>query len=398
MKRKKKSKKKTTAPHSLTDQEVKLLNTLLSDIKDIDPSEIVGRIPDSHFAEIFVERLPLSKGPSVFLLLEISARFKEKSVVKAIKRTAYKLRKRGIPVGELYPERGSSENILKPPPKEKSIAYVGPILDMAGSRAIMILMERDMKGRKMGAGVVSDEKGFQDFFSGSFSKKRIIEIKDSLSKETGALVETSLTHAATVLEKAYHQHIKVHSNAPPDYLELRPLLLEDTVLLDRPVIRDFMSEKSVSDDILTDSQLTNLFKHNFMESWFIEFEPLRPFMEDILKLDDSPIVLTEVQKSERARQIKEKGMEKLFDDEKRDLLEHRFEEMAYIFFKLGEEDSSHVCLIAARIMAERESILKINPVIEFLLERSLNLYMNVIKEKGDEESQKQDPSSGIILP
>jgi hypothetical protein len=398
MKRKKKSKKKILAPHSLTDQEEKLLNTLLSDLKDIEPPEIVSRIPDSHFAEIFVERLPLTEEPSVSLLLEMSWRFKEKSVVKAIKRAAYKLGKRGFPVGEFYPERESSGNILKPPPKERAIAYIGPILDMVGSRAIMILMERDMKGQKMGAGVVSDEKGFQEFFFGTFSKKRIREIKDSLSEETGPLVETSLTHGATILEKAYHQHIKVHSNGPADYLELRPLLLDNITLLDRPVIHDFMSGISVSDAILTDSRLKNLFKHKLMESWFIEFEPLRPFLEDILKLDDSPIVLTEVQKLERARQIKENGMERLFDNEKRDLLKHRFEEMAYIFLKLGEEDSSRVCLLAARIVGEKDSILKTNPVIEFLLERSLDFYMDAIKEKAGDESQKQDPSSGIILP
>jgi len=200
------------------------------------------------------------------------------------------------------------------------------------------------------------------------------------------------------LEKAYHQHIKVHSNAPADYLELRPRLLEDISLLDRPVIHDFLPEVSVSDAILTDSQLKNLFQHKLMESWFIEFDPLRPFLEDILNLDDSPIVLTEAQKLDRSRQIKEKGMEKLFDDEKRGLLKHRFEEMAYFFFKLGEEDSSRVCLVAARIMGEKDSITKMNPVIEFFMERSLDFYFNVMKEAADEEDLKQDSSPGIILP
>lgn len=398
MKRKRKSKKKISSPHSLTDPEEKLLKSFLSDLKDIEPSQIVRRIPDSRFAEILVERLPLTKGPSVLLLQAISERFKERAVLKAIKRTAFKLERRGISVAEFYPERESSGNILKPPPKEKPIAYVGPVLDMVGSRAVLILVERDATGRKAGAGVVSDEKGFHEFFYGTFSKKRIREIKDSLSKETGPLVDTSLTHVATILEKAYQQHIKIHANAPADYLELRPLLLEDTALPERPVINDFISDVTVSGAVLTDSRLINLFQNKLMESWFIEFEPLRPFLEDILKLDDSPIVLTDVQKSERARQIKEKCMEKLFDDEKRDLLKHRFEEMAYIFFKLGEEDSSGACLDAAGALGEEDSILKKNAVIEFLLERSLDFYMNAIKEKADDESQKQDSSSGIILP
>jgi len=398
MKRKRKSKKKISAPLALTDQEEKVLNTLLSDLKDGEPSEIVCRIPDARFAEIFVERLPLSEQASVFLLQEMSRHFKEKAVVKAIKRKAFKMRAKGLPVGEFYPERESSGGILKPPPKEKPVAYIGPVLDMTGSRTVMILVERDMKGWKMGAGIVSDEKGFQEFFHGTFSKKGISEVIESLAKEAGPLVETSLKHAATILEKAYHQHIKVHPNAPSDYLEIRPFLLQDRPLGDQPDIHDFMSELSVSHAVLTDSQLTKLFSDRLMESWVVEWEPLRPFLEDILKLDESPIVLTEVQKSERSRQIREKGMEKIFDEEKRDLLKHRFEEMAYMFFKLGDEDSSGVCLAAARIMGEKESILKTNPVIEFLMERSLDFYMHVIKERADDEGRNKDSSSGIILP
>ena len=398
MKRKRKSKKKISALLALTDQEEKVLNTLLSDLKDGEPSEIVCRIPDARFAEIFVERLPLSEQASVFLLQEMSRSFKEKAVVRAIKRKAFKMRVKGLPVGEFYPEREGSGGILKPPPKEKPVAYIGPVLDMTGSRTVMILVERDMKGWKMGAGIVSDEEGFQEFFHGTFSKKGIREVKESLEKEAGPLVETSLEHAAAILEKAYHQHIKVHPNAPSDYLEIRPFLLEDRPLRDQPDIHDFMSELLVSDAVLTDSQLTKLFSDRLMESWVVEWEPLRPFLEDILKLDESPIVLTEVQKSERSRQIKEKGMEKIFDEEKRDLLKHRFEEMAYIFFKLGDEDLSGVCLAAARIMGEKGSILKTNPVIEFLMERSLDFYMHVIKERADDEGRNKDSSSGIILP
>lgn len=397
MKRKKKSKKKISALHSLTDKEERLLNTLLSDFKDSEPSEIVRRIPDARFAEIFVDRLPSFEGPFVSLLQALNERFKEKPVVKAIKRAAFKLRKQGLLSGELSLGGETPGNILKPPSKEKPVATVGPILDMVGSRAVLILMEGDNKGRKIGTGVISDEKGFQEFFFGAFSKKRIREIKNSLSKEAGPLVETSLSHAATLLEDSYNRHMKLHSNGPAQYLELRPLLLEDIALLDRPVIHEFLSEITVPDAMLTDSQLAELFKHKFMESWFIELETLRPFMEDILKLDDSPIVLTEVQKSERARQIKEKGMEKIFDEEKRDLLKHRLEEMAYVFFKLGEVDTSRICLVAARSVGEKESVLKTNPVIEFIMERSLDFYFDVMKEAADEEKPKQDPSSGIIL-
>jgi len=398
MKRKKKSKKRIQPSHVLTDQEERLLITLLSDFKDSDPAEIVGRIPNARLAEIFVERLPAFGAPSVSLLQALGERFTEKPVLKAIKRAAFKLKQRGLLSGELSLEKKSSKNILKPPSKEKPVAAVGPVLDMVGSRAILILMEGDRKGWKMGTGVISDERGFQEFYFGTLSKRRIKEIKDSLSEEAGPLVEISLSHAATLLENSYHRHMKLHSNGPEQYLELRPLLLADRSLLDRPAIYDFLPEITVPDGVLTDSQLAELFKHKLMESWFIEPEPLRPFVEDILKLDDSPIVLTEAQKSDRARQVKEGALQTLFDDEKRILLKYRFEEMSFFFFKLGEKHPARLSLLAAGRLDEKDSTLKTNPVVEFLLDRSIDFYMNIIKEESDDEGRKKDSSSGIILP
>ena len=82
-----------------------------------------------------------------------------------------------------------------------------------------------MKGVDVGVGLVSDEQGILQFFFGNFSKKRAREIEDSMKAETGLLVETSLSHAATILEDAYGLHGKEPSQAAAEYLELGENLL-----------------------------------------------------------------------------------------------------------------------------------------------------------------------------
>jgi hypothetical protein len=293
--------------------------------------------------------------------------------------------------------RPPSPAVLRPAQKDKPLAYLGPV-ETRGFRSVVILLHRDMTGVDMGVGLVSDEHGIQHFLFTNVSKKRAKETKEHILQEAGPLVETSLSHAFTVLEAAYQCHLVIHPQAPSDYLEIRPWLLENVAILDRPAIYDFMPELAVSDEILTDSQLEKLFQHKLMGAKLIEFESLRPFMKEILEVENSPIFLTEAQKSERQRNIKEKCMDALFPAEKRSLLKRWLEEMAYVFFKLEEKKYAELSLAAARHMDQENSILRKNPVIQLLLDRSLDFYMDKIQEMAGEEKQGDDSAPGIILP
>ena len=84
--------------------------------------------------------------------------------------------------------------------------------------------------------------------------------------------------------------------------------------------------------------------------------------------------------------------------EKRARLQHRFEEMAHVFYKLDQEDYCHLCLAAAHSIVQKETILKMNPVIEFILERSLDFYMDRLEKTEDEEQPEDKDTQRIIIP
>jgi hypothetical protein len=397
MKRKKKTKKKSTHPLYLSQEQETFITSLLQEVGNTDPVEMVAKVPDSRCAEVLADGLPLKDESSIPLLLALKARFQERNVVKAIKRALFKLRKRGISTEELHTEEGDSSTILKPPQRERPLCYVGPVYGL-GFRTILVILHRGGKGLDIGFGIVSDEEGIQEFLFNNVSKTRAKELKKHLSEQAGPLIETSLSHAATILEEAYQRHLELRSDAPVDYLELRPWLLENAPVLDRPVIYDLIPETPDPDTILTEARLWEFFNHELMDSWLIDPGALRPFMADMLKVHDSPIVLTEAQKSARIREIKEKCMAEIFTAEKRDLLKRRLEEMGYIFFKLGKEETAGLALAAAHASVQEPTILKANPVIETLFERSLGFYMKAMEERDPEQSQERGESSSIILP
>ncbi len=398
MRRNKKPKKKKTDHPSLLKSEETLVTSLLEDFKNVDPAEIVARIPHSHLAGIFLERLPLDNELPVPLLLALDEAFKDKKLHKLVKRILFSLKQKGVPVDESFPQRASHDTILTRTQREEPVAYIGPIAGTMGNRAVLIVLQSAVKGYQAGIGLVSEAEGILQFLYGPFSKKRIKEIKGSLSQEAGPLVETSLPHAATILEIAYRRHVEVHSDSPSQYPELRPWLLENVTVLVRPIIYDFVSEIP-GDGTLSDSQLGKLFDHNLMDSWLIDFEGLKPFMEDILKVEGSLIVLSDAQKADHVRQIKDKSIKELFPGPKRTLLKHNLEEMAYFFFKLDQDEYSRMALTAAQNLDEEDTILRKNMVVEFLLERSMQYYMDLAAEEGaEDEVLEPDDSPRIILP
>jgi hypothetical protein len=396
MQRKRKTRKKGQTPQTaLSADEKALINELLQRSKDTDPTQLVAKIPDSRIAQILIERLPLDEKTPLSLLTAIKEGFEHKEVQKAVKRFLHRLRSSGLHHESIPDEGRRSPSILKAPQKKDPEAYVGP-LDPSGSRAVLLMLQRAPKGQDLGLGIVSDEAGIQQFLYGVFSKKRTRELKDYFSQEAGPLVKTSLGHVAAVLEAAYRRHLELTPDAPQDYLEIRPWLLEHSALLSRPAIYDTPAWHGSPDSVLTDSQLERLFAHELMQPWYIDAESLQPCMEDILSIDDSPIVLTEAQKSDRIRHLKEKSMEEIFPTSKRMLLQHRFEEMAYVFYKLDQEGYCHLCMAAAHSLAQKDTILRVNPVITFLMDRSLDFYMDRLEET-DAEAKPEDANINHIV-
>ena len=397
MRRKTKTKKKPIPPVLLNQEQEALITILLQEIGSTEPVELVAKVPDSACAQVLIDRLPLNDESPIPLLLALRAGFKDKGVVKAIKRALFKLKRRSVSTEEFYADEGDSSTILKPSQKDPPRCYVGTV-DGAGLRTVVIIVHRGGKGLDTGLGVVSDEQGIQEFFYHNLSKRSAKEMEENLSREAGPLVETSLSHAATILEESYQRHLTLKSDVPADYLELRPWLLKNAPVLARPVVYDCIPETSISDTILTDSQLMELFDHELMEAWLIEFDALRPFMAEMFQVRESPIVLTEAQKFARIREIQEKCTRKLFPARKRELLKHRLEEMGYVFFKLGQEETAGLALAAAHAADQESTILKANPVIETLLERSLAFYTKAMEERDPEQSRERGESSPTILP
>ena len=343
-----------------------------------------------------MEKLPLNAPEINSLISAIGETFDQKDVKKAIKKVLFKLRQKGIQVPE---KEGTthSQLTLKGYKDIDAEAYIGPI-DGTGTRGVLILIPHGPLGIDTGIGIINFDQGILQFIYDRFSKKRLKEVKELFSNQVGQPVETSLSHAGTILEKAFTHNKEKAGDAANSYLKIRPLIFEHCALLDGPMIYEIVKPASEDDEILTDSLIDKLLGHELMQSWLIEPERIGFIIDEISKIESSPIIVSDVQKANRVREIKEKAISELFPDSVRIRLKDDLEEMAFFFFKLDETDYVRLCLLAANAMTEKTSLIRANSFLTNYLERSLNYYYDMMERMEDKRESEEESSPLIITP
>ena len=395
-KRKKPKKKKPHAASILSPEQQTQLTTLLKDVKSLSNADLKDQIASPELAQAFVERLPTQDPEAIPALLAVREAFPQKNVQKAIKKTIFKFKQKGISLPDLEPEKG-------PPIVGRSLevaepsAFLGPI-DGTGSRGVLLILPQIPKGVDVGMGAVSDELGFIQFFVGRYSKKRLQEVKEIFFSSFDCAVETPVSHAATLLERAYSKSEEGLNELSRGYLQLRPWILENVSLLERPAIYDSIPTDRISELSLTTSQIEKLFSHELMKTWMIDPDKLKPLMEDIQRVKESRILVSDAQKTDQINEAKRKTISEVYSEDKRLLMKDRLEEMAYFFFKLEAEEMAELSLAAVRSLDERDSPLFINPFLEAMVERSLSFHMQAVQETQESGGGAVESPSKIIIP
>ncbi len=398
MGKKRKPKKKRTSPVSVLSQEQETqLKAFLENLRTIDPKRLDVQIFTPEIAQALAERLPTDEPDAIKILLAVKEAFPQKSVQKAIKKTVFRFKQKGLFYPELVPAE-SSHILMKEVNKPESSVYLGPI-DGAGSRGVFLVLSHFPKGVDVGMGVANDEKGILQFLYGRYSKKRMKEVREVFFSNFNHAVETSLSHGATILERAYKDSGQTLGQPARDYLKLRPWVLKNVSLLEKAAIYDFISPGSISEEALTVSQLDRLLEHELMQTWIMSPDKIRPVMEDIQKARESRILVSEAQKIEQISEVKNRAIHEIYSKEECLRVKGRLEEMGYVFFKLEEREMASLCLAAARSVVAEEPLTGVNSFLYATIEKSIAFYENVAREMGKStDGVEDDHSSRIVIP
>jgi hypothetical protein len=333
--------------------------------------------------------LPTS-GSADMLSQMVVAETQNKPIKKAIKRSLYRLKERGIIVEDRGAE-DSRASILRPPTRI-SEGYLSSI-DYLGDRLVWLTQPRVTKGLYFFQVLINDTEGIKDFQGTEITKKMYRDYLTRFKKENPMpIVETEPSYCQFLIQEAHTMATKRGHSVPTGYLEWKDIVGKPSSEVQRPLIYSCYEEETIKADesLLTRSE--TLFELPEFSNWVIKPDEIKQYAEKINEASKSKLILTPIQKQERISQIYNDAAEELFDEERRLLYKKRLEEAAYIIYKLGREEEAKICLAAALALKSKSITSSHHPFLLELVKRSLSAAL------WEEEQKARENPSFIVKP
>lgn len=378
------------------------LDQILAEIKNaqsqgVPPSEALKKatsyLKDEPYLTIhLIEALVRIPNPETAQLLAVMmAESEEKQVIKAIKRTLYKLRQKGVRWEGKPPDE---KPVFTPPKPAEPEGYLSPI-DSTGSRIIVLARPMPQKGQLVVFSITNDIEGIQQFTVNQFSKKGFREfLKSSLSSAEFPVIQAPGAYCFQLIKEAGALTQSLSKALPQGYHEVESVFNDMAWDEPAPLIYQFIREGEIKDlpHLLKDS--AHLHETMPFSTWHLGEKEVGKYASQITEAQQSKIVLRPDQKEARVNAVYREALVELFPEEKRLLWKRRLEEMAYVLLKTGKEDEARAALSAAVDLKNPFSPIEPNPFIWNLLLKSIQALIQTDQRKKEEEKK----TSLIITP
>jgi hypothetical protein len=308
---------------------------------------------------------------------------RDKKVRKIIKRSLYRLKNKGIPVGEILSDQ--KRPILRPLRADPKEGFASGI-DFLGYRFLWLVIPHPGRGLTVMHGIISDREGILDFSQEEMTRKAFRSFFEEVRAENPfPFVEVDPSYVALLFTQAYQLNLENKKNPPQDYLRAKSEVEGVKKVHAKPLIYSiFQADEIAGDDRLL-SKGGDLFKADIFSNWRIEEEQIRPYADEVQEAGESKIVLNPGQKEARFQGIYQRALMELFSGERRFLYQRRLEEMAYVLLKLGREEEAKISLSVAMDLEKTLNPIQPNP---FLLQLVIKSIVNLLAEAYEKKSKE----------
>lgn len=324
---------------------------------------------------------------SVALLQQLEQRSGDKRVLKEVKRAFYRLEQRGI---HAPPAPAPVAPVLTVPIE----GYVSAI-DGAGDQLVWIVKPRPGGLAHLFA-VINDPAGLREVELNVITRKALKGLcAELLAKHEIRLVPTDWHYCDFLMHRAFRWARDRQTPMTGDYPALRAQLLKEAAAENLPPLvltRLDPAEIAASPNLLADS--AQLLEEPELRTWSFEPEALRPYLDELLNLSGSLLVLNEAQQEERARAVAERAVAELFAGEQRDSYVRRLHELAHFFAVTHRLPRAKQAVAVAQALAASPRGGHDIPFCEALARASLGAVFNATMA----QETKRAESSLVVTP
>jgi len=336
---------------------------------DVAIAEGLARVPSSTTAKI---------------LTQMKASYQNKPLLKAIRRSLYRLKQRGIPIEDTGVGEKSTP-VIRPLPSNVPQGFASAI-DYAGNRLIILAIPRIPRGLNTHEAIVSDTEGLLNFRRDGMTRKAFHVFLENVRKRVELpIVEIPPAYGRFLMEEAYALTEKREKTPPQEFLMAKREISEIDNGIQGPLIYGLLDADEIkgNDRFLAESKI--LLSRSDILNWALDSEEVEPYVTAVREAEESKIALNPTQKEEWLQGIYQRALRELFPKDRRLLYKRRLEEMAYVLFKLDRTDEARQCLAAALDLEKEVSSLRPNPFLHQLVVSSIYRLMAATYEKGGKE-------------
>jgi len=336
---------------------------------DVAIAEGLARVPSSTTAKI---------------LTQMKASYQNKPLLKAIRRSLYRLKQRGIPIEDTGVGEKSTP-VIRPLPSNVPQGFASAI-DYAGNRLIILAIPRIPRGLNTHEAIVSDTEGLLNFRRDGMTRKAFHVFLENVRKRVELpIVEIPPAYGRFLMEEAYALTEKREKTPPQEFLMAKREISDIENGIQGPLVYGLLDADEIkgNDRFLAESKI--LLARSDILNWVLEPEEVEPYVTAVREAEESKIALNPTQKEEWLQGIYQRALRELFPKDRRLLYKRRLEEMAYVLFKLDRTDEARQCLAAALDLEKEVSSLRPNPFLHQLVVSSIYRLMAATYEKGGKE-------------
>lgn len=343
-------------------------------------TELAGRDVASDLA--IAARLGKGTGSVHLEALEALKRAcRDKLVQKEIKRSLYRLSQRGVEVPR--EDAGSVVHIAAPTLE----GYLSAV-DGQGDQLVWLVRARPGSLDHMIA-VLNDPEGLREVALAETTRKSLRAAAEEMChRHEIEMVPADWRYCDFLVARAWRWATERGRKVVGDYRGLRARLVHEAApdalpspartVLDSPGVRSDNAALAGSGELLREKEF---------RTWFFPPEKLAPYLEQLQRVKESPIVLSEVQQRDRFGEIIRQAVEEIFGGVQRESWVRRFEAMAYYFHSTRRPRQARLALSVALALEAAEHGGRDIPFCEMLTRTCFTAYWQASEQKEVEQAE-----------
>jgi hypothetical protein len=293
---------------------------------------------------------------------------------REIRRALFKLRQHGI-----EPPAPAARTPMAVPAGEANVSAIISPIDAAGSRLVWLIKARSQGGLSRLQGLTSEDEGLVGANLTHVSRRELREERQEIERRSSVkLIDADYRLADFMLCEAYRRTPPSRLGQVGNFLALRAEILAAAPPTDyrHPIYEEFAAtlDQEPSVDLLKEPEV----------AWIIPESELKPYLDEIQQIRQSPLVLNQYQQQERVEAVVGRALEQLLGGERGELMRRRLEDTAYYLARTGRLKAAQWAASAAARIRDGQPLGRIPFFVQYVM-RSIGM---VLSEQREQEQQQ----------